>query len=497
MELLNYKTLREAKYSGYVLQDAPVRVLQFGEGNFLRAFVDYFFDVMNEKGAFYGKVMLVQPISQGRAAEINAQEGLYTLYLRGSENGRRIDERRVISSVAGCIDPYSDYDAFLACADNPHLRFIVSNTTEAGIAFDPSCRLDDRPANSFPGKLTQFLYRRWRSGGAGFWILSCELIDNNGRELAACLQRYIKLWNLESEFAAWVARENMFCSTLVDRIVTGYPAKEAADMNEKNGYLDRNLVTAEHFGLWVIEAPDTLYDELPVRASGLPILITPDHTPYKQRKVRILNGAHSGMVLAAYLAGQDIVRDCMHDAVIRRFVDRLIYEEIIPSITTLPHQELCEFAASVADRFENPYIDHRLLDIALNSVSKWRARVLPSLLGYLQEKHAIAPCIAFSFAALIEFYSRGSFVNQKWIAARGKDHYEIRDDQKVLDFFASQHSADERTLVENVCHRTDFWGCDLMEVPGFSDAVITYLSSIRTYGAEKAMEQLLLTRGIL
>ena len=490
MELLNYEVLKKSGYEGYVLEDAPVRVLQFGEGNFLRAFVDYFIDMMNEKGGFHGKVMIVQPIPQGRTAEINAQEGLYTLYLRGSENGQRVDERRVISSVAGCLNPYADYEAFLACAKNPDLRFIASNTTEAGIAFDPSCRFEDRPASSFPGKLTQFLYERWRTGGRGFWILSCELIDNNGRELAACVRRYIELWGLEPEFAAWVERENVFCSTLVDRIVTGYPRRDAEQMNTANGYLDQNLVTAECFGLWVIEAPDSLYNELPVREAGLPILVTPDHTPYKQRKVRILNGAHTGMILGAYLAGQDIVRDCMKDAVIRKFTDRLIFEEIIPSITTLPHDELCAFAASVADRFENPYIDHRLLDIALNSVSKWRARVMPSLLGYLQEKKAVPACISFSFAALLEFYSRGVLADGKFIAQRGADTYEIRDDQAVIDFFAARHDMDVQTLAADACCCEAFWGRDLSQIPGFVDTVSADLQAIRTEGAGAVMEKL-------
>ena len=494
MELLNYEVLRKSNYDGYILQNAPVRVLQFGEGNFLRAFVDYFFDLMNEKADFHGKVMLVQPIAKGRTAEINAQEGLYTLYLRGNENGKCVDEKRVISSVAGCVDPYTDYDAFLECAKNPDLRFIISNTTEAGIAFDASCRFEDRPSASFPGKLTQFLYQRWKNGGKGFWIFSCELIDNNGRELLNCVRRYMALWNLESDFAAWVERENIFCSTLVDRIVTGYPRNEAMQMNEQNGYIDHNLVTAECFGLWVIEASDCLYDELPIRTAGLPIIITPDHTPYKQRKVRILNGAHTGMILGAYLAGQNIVRDCMHDPVIRKFTDRLIFDEIIPSLTTLPYNELRMFAASVTDRFENPYIDHQLLDIALNSVSKWRTRVLPSLVGYLREKGCVPPCIAFSFAALLEFYSRGKLQDGKLTAMRGNDVYEIQDDPTVIAFFAAHHRDKVRTLVEMVCSHEEFWGCDLTNVPGFVDAATSYLEDLRTMGARQVMQKILNTQ---
>ena len=493
MELLCYKTLKSLSYPGYLLENAPVRVLQFGEGNFLRAFVDYFIDIMNEKTGFHGKVLLVQPIPQGRSAEINAQEGLYTLYLRGSKQGQRVDEHRIISSIAGCINPYQEYDAFLACAKNPDLRFLVSNTTEAGIAFDESCRLEDRPAASFPGKLTQFLYERWRNGGRGFWILSCELIDRNGQELKACVQRYIELWHLEPAFADWVEQDNHFCSTLVDRIVTGYPEQDAVQMNRENGYLDRNLVTAECFGLWVIEAPDVLYREFPVREAQLPILVVPDQTPYKQRKVRILNGAHTGMVLGAYLTGQNIVRDCMHDPVIRKFMEQLIFDEIIPSIKTLPQEELRQFAKAVLDRFENPYIDHKLLDIALNSVSKWRARILPSLLSYLHEKKTLPVCLTFSFAALLEFYSRGTLQNGVFRAVRGKDLYEIRDEYAVLAFFAALDAQNIQALTDAACRRKDFWGMDLTEIPGFAEAVATYLANIRENGAFDAMKAVICT----
>ena len=491
MALLSYKTLRDIGYRGYLLEDAPVRVLQFGEGNFLRAFVDYFFDLMNEKGGFNGKVQLIQPIPQGRCAEINAQEGLYTLYLRGSENGEKVDRRRIISAVRGCTDPYRDFDAYLALAEDPNIRFIASNTTEAGIAFDPACSLSDRPAASFPGKLTQLLYRRWQTGGRGFWILSCELIDRNGQALLDCVRQYIALWELPSDFLRWVETENVFCSTLVDRIVTGYPRDEAERMNAANGYTDRNLVTAECFGLWVIEAPDRLCDELPIRQAGLPILVTPDHSPYKTRKVRILNGAHTGMILGAYLAGQDIVRDCMRDPVIRPFLDRLIFQEIIPSITELPRGELREFAASVADRFQNPYIDHRLLDIALNSVSKWRARVLPSLTGFLKNVGFLPPCITFSFAALLEFYSRGRLEEGRMTALRGPDTYEIRDDAPVLQFFDAHRGDAPAELVRAAAARADFWGQDLTALPGFAEAVTTYLSAIREKGAAEAMADIL------
>ena len=233
MKTLSYKTLEELNYDGYLLKEAPERVLQFGEGNFLRAFVDYFIDVMNERAGFNSKIVLVQPIEGGDRIRqfINKQEGLYTLLLRGNENGRKVNDKRVISSVSRCLNPYNEYEEYMACAQNPDLRFIACNTTEAGICYDESCQFEDRPASGYPGKLTQFLYARYQKFGAeegkGFVILSCELIDNNGKELEKCVLQYAKQWNLGDDFTEWIRKENIFCSTLVDRIVTGYPAKEA------------------------------------------------------------------------------------------------------------------------------------------------------------------------------------------------------------------------------------------------------------------------------
>ncbi|MEG2842960.1 MAG: tagaturonate reductase, partial [Ruthenibacterium sp.] len=266
MDKLSYATLKQQGYNGYLLETAPERVLQFGEGNFLRAFVDYFFDIANEKCGFNGKVVLCQPIAQGLADMINTQEGLYTLYLRGFENGKKVNDKRIISSVSRCINPYEDYAALLACAHNPDLRYLASNTTEAGIAFDPACQFDDAPPASFPAKLTRFLFERYTAThgeqGKGFVILSCELIDNNGKELQKCVHQYVDLWKLPAEFAAWIDAENLFCSTLVDRIVTGYPRSEAAALNAENGYEDNLIDTGEVFGFWVIEGPQWLAKEL-------------------------------------------------------------------------------------------------------------------------------------------------------------------------------------------------------------------------------------------
>lgn len=496
MKKLSYNTLNELNYDGYLLREAPERVLQFGEGNFLRAFVDYFIDMMNEKADFNSKVVLVQPIEGGERIRqfINEQEGLYTLFLRGNENGQKVNDKRVISSVSRCLNPYSDYEEYMACAGNPDLRFIACNTTEAGIQYDPSCQFGDRPASSYPAKLTQFMYARYQSfgqeKGKGFVILSCELIDDNGKELEKCVLQYAEQWKLGADFINWIREENIFCSTLVDRIVTGYPAKEAAAICEELGYEDNVIDTGEVFGFWVIEGPDSLKEELPFAKAGLPVLITDDHKPYKQRKVRILNGAHTSMVLGAYLAGQDIVRDCMKDDVIREFMNRTIYEEIIPTLT-LPKQELMDFAKAVTDRFNNPFIDHALLSISLNSTSKWKARVLPSFKGYVEKYGKLPKCITASLAFYIAFYRGVRLDENGFVGVRGNEEYAIKDDKDILEFYDVHKEDDAKTLAGAVLSNQGFWGEDLTKYEGLLEEVAADLEIIREKGAYELMRKCL------
>ncbi len=494
MKKLSYETLKELNYDGYLLEDAPERVLQFGEGNFLRAFVDYFIDIMNETAGFNSKVVLCQPIAPGLADYINEQEGLYTLFLRGFKDGAKVNKKRVISCVSRCLNPYKDFEAVLACADNPDLRFIACNTTEAGITYDPSCKFSDDPADSYPGKLTQFMYRRFQKFGAekgkGFIILSCELIDDNGKELEKCVLKYAKQWALGEDFIAWIKEENIFCSTLVDRIVTGYPRNEASAICEELGYVDNLIDTGEIFGFWVIEGPQSIKDELPVDKANLPILITDNHKPYKQRKVRILNGAHTSFVLGAYLAGQDIVRDCMNDDVIAGFMNQTIYDEIIPTLD-LPKEELEDFAAAVTERFKNPFIDHALLAISLNSTAKWKARVMPSLKGYVERQHALPECITASFAFYIAFYNGHTLTEDGLTATREGSDYTVKDDRDILEFYAAHKDDAVEDLVHAVCTNTHFWGEDLTFIDGFESAVCQTLSQIRTNGAYEVMKSLL------
>lgn len=493
MKQLSYQTLKELGYTGYLLENAPEKVLQFGEGNFLRAFVEHWIDWANERAGWNGKVVAVQPIPQGLAKTINRQEGLYTLYLCGARQGKPVDEKRVISAISRCINPYEEngWEEVLDVARSEALEYIVSNTTEAGIVYQYQPR-GACPPESFPAKLTEVLYARYEAGLPGVAVLSCELIDHNGEELRRCVLRHADDWALGDEFLQWMAREVLFCSTLVDRIVPGRVRDDAllAQMTKENGYQDDLLDVGECFGVWMIEGPETLKNRLPFAQAGAPVSVVPDITPYKLRKVRILNGAHTGFVLAAFLAGFEIVRDCMYDETVRGFMDRMLQQEIIP---TLPPEclEAKEFAASVADRFANPFVDHQLLSIALNSTSKFRARNLPSLLAYRETTGKVPPCLATALAGYLAFYSQKPVrreVDRLIVERPGGGTYPVCDDAAVLDFYEAHAGASAETLVHDALTNELFWGEDLTKVPGLEEAVLTSYGIFETNGALAALQ---------
>ena len=374
-------------------------VLQFGTGNFLRAFADDFLDRMRTAGLYDGRAVIVSPTDSKQVEKLNARGCRYTLLLRGIENGETVSESREIQSVSRAINPYRDFDAFLELARNPDLRVIISNTTEAGIAFDPACRFEDRPPASFPAKLTRFLYERFSLGLQGFLILPCELIDDNAGALVSCVERYAALWALPEAFSAWLAEENDFCGTLVDRIVTGYPADAPADA-------DPLLDAAEPYHLWVIEGDHEA--EFPLKAAGINAIWTADVSPYKKMKVRVLNGLHTSMVFPGMLAGLETVADCMEDPQLLAYLTRLLQRQILP---TLPDSDdVRAFADAVAQRFRNPYLRHRLQSISLNSVSKYRARVLPTLLERTAAEGKTPRAFILSLSALIYWYKTAETV---------------------------------------------------------------------------------------
>ncbi len=436
------------------------RVMQFGEGNFLRGFVEWMIDRLNkENGGDYG-VVLVQPLEKGLVDMINEQDGLYSLYLRGLQKGERIEETRVVECVTRGINPFSDTEEFFACAKNPDLRFIFSNTTEAGIEYKSGQKADNFAELTFPGRLTLFMKKRFDERLRGFILLPCELIDKNGDCLKECVLKYSRDWGFGGEFEQWINEENHFTNTLVDRIVTGYPRDTAAEMEKEFGYLDNVIDTAEIFHLWVIEGDKKYAEEIPFHKIGLNVLWTDDVTPYKKRKVRILNGAHTMMVPAAYLAGLETVKDAMDDELVYSFMKQGMFNEIIPTLD-LPKDELDQFANDVIERFKNPFIKHYLLSIALNSVSKYKVRVLPSVLRYIKDNGSEPKRLVFSLAALIAFYRTDA----------------ANDDAEVMEYMKKASAAD-------ILLKTEYWGEDLSFL---LPSVSRYLDDIEKNGVRKAM----------
>ncbi len=476
----------------------PERVLQFGEGNFLRAFVDWMINGMNKDGKFNGSVVVVQPIPQGLVDMLNEQDGLYTLILRGIQNGEVIDQREVMTAVSRGINPYTQWQQYLETAKNPDMRFIVSNSTEAGIAFVEEAQPVSDCPTSFPAKLTAWLYARCQHfNGAkdkGMIILPCELIDRNGDKLYNCVLKYAELWNLENDFTTWLNDSCAFMVTLVDRIVTGYPRDEAASLCAELGYQDNLLDTGEIFHLWVIEGPGYVKDELPLNECGFNVVWTDNLEPYRTRKVRILNGAHTMTVPAAYLAGVETVRESVEDELISDFMKKGIFTEIIPTLD-LPEDEKAQFAADVLERFRNPFIRHLLLSIALNSVSKYAVRVLPSLLEYQKRTGEIPPALSFGLAALFCLYQGTEIENGSLKCRRAGMEYLIKDELDILVefseawklFYADQ---DADVFCRRLMSNTKWWGCDLTKVPALLETVASGLYEIKQDGMRQALTTL-------
>lgn len=433
-------------------------IIQFGTGNFLRGFADYFVDKLNKENLYGGEIVIVSPTNSKTVDVLNEQNCKYNLYLRGIENGKEICERTEINSITRAINPYKDYDAFIDLARNPDFRFIISNTTEAGIAFDESNNFNDKPAVSFPGKLTRLLYERYKCGLNGFVILACELIENNGSELKNCVMKYARLWELGEAFMKWLDDENHFCNTLVDRIVTGYPKEEAERLWSEIGWTDKLLDAAEIFHLWVIEGD--FENEFPLKCAGVNVIWTDDASPYKKRKVRVLNGAHTSMVFPALLCGIETVGDCLKDEQISAYLKKCLFEYIIPMLGE--SDENIDFANSVLERFANPYIKHQLKSIALNSISKFAVRVLPTVLDWKKAHGEYPKVFALSMAALIEYYKP----------------FKVSDDEKSVAFIKEND-------IQKIVSNSSLWGADINDMSG--DVTAAY-ETIKNVGIREAIK---------
>ena len=462
-----------------ITETLPIKVVQFGEGNFLRAFVDFVIDKLNKEANFNAGVAVIQPLAGGLVELLNEQDGLYNLFMKGVKQGEEIQEQRTISCVQKGINPYKDYDEYLKLAEEESLEFIISNTTEAGIAYDESDTLEGTPHNSFPAKLTALLYKRFQhfkgDKAKGLTIIPCELINYNADTLKKIILQYAELWELESDFVNWINNSNSFHNTLVDRIVPGYPKDDIESYQSKLELEDKLIVSAEVFLLWVIEGGEELKAKIPFDQIDENILVVEDMQPYRTRKVRILNGAHTTMVPFSLLFGNETVKETVDHEFTGAFVREAIFNEIIPTLS-LPEEELKTFAEEVLDRFRNPFIKHQLASIALNSVSKFKVRVLPSLLAYENKCNRLPLHLTFAFACLIRFY-RGEWNNQT---------LPINDDESVmaeLKRIWELHSYQE--ISEQALKNEKFWDQDLTRVPGLKDQVAMALELIETKGIEE------------
>ena len=480
MERLNRKNAPEAK-------TYTEKVIQFGEGNFLRAFIDWIIWKTNQKTDFNASVVVVQPIEKGMVDMLNEQDGLYHLNLQGLDNGQPVDSVELIDVISRGINPYRDFDKYLALAEQEEIRFVISNTTEAGIAFDPACKLDDAPASSYPGKLTQLLYHRFLhfqgDMSKGLIIFPCELIFLNGKELKRCIREYIKLWNLGEEFSNWFENACGVYCTLVDRIVPGYPRDTAAQLCERAGYQDNLLDKAEIFHLWVIEAPAEVAAEFPADKAGLHVLFVPSEAPYHERKVTLLNGPHTVLSPVGYLSGLNTVKECCEDPLIGKFVHKVMFEELMQTLN-LPMEELLQFASDVMDRFRNPFVKHFVTSIMLNSFPKYKTRDLPGLKTYLERRGELPKGLVLGLAAIISYYKGGK---------RGEDEIVPNDDPAIIQLLRDLWaSGDVRKVAEGVLSASDLiWGEDLNLIPGLTDALAADLEIILKDGMRAAVESIL------
>jgi tagaturonate reductase len=456
----------------------PIKVVQFGEGNFLRAFVDYAFHRLNNEVDFNAGIAVVQPLKEGMVNMINDQDGLYTLFMNGIKKGEKIQDIQLISNIVKAINPYSDFADYLALAKEPALQFIVSNTTEAGIEFLDTDTPDMQPPAAFPAKLTLLLHERFKhfngEASKAVTIIPCELIDYNSETLKKCILQYCDLWNLDAAFKKWVSKDCTYHSTLVDRIVPGYPRAEIEEYNNKLDYQDNLIVAAEPFFLWAIEGGDDLKAKLPFDKTDLNVKIVDDIRPFKMIKVRILNGAHTAMVPVSLLFGNKLVMETVNGDFTGPFVDNVIAE--ISETLPMDKNEITAYAEEVMDRFRNPFIKHALADIALNSISKFKVRVLPSLLGYYKTTKKLPTSLTFSLACLIQFY-KGTWNNET---------LPVKDTPELVEAFKKAWElGNVESVVASVLANTDFWDEDLNKVEGLSQALVHALKEIEANGIQQ------------
>lgn len=478
MKLLNKETAKKTV--------RPERIIQFGEGNFLRAFADWMIHKMNQETDFNGNVVVVQPIENGMIDMLNKQDNLYHVNLQGIDKGEKVNDLVLVDAISRSLNPYTDFDAFLKLAEQPEMRFVISNTTEAGITFDSACKLEDQPASSYPGKLTQLLYHRYKTfdgdPSKGLIIFPCELIFLNGHKLKEVIYQYIDLWNLEDEFKVWFNEACGVYATLVDRIVPGFPRHEINEIKERLQYDDNLVVQAEIFHLWVIEAPQAIADEFPADKAGLNVLFVPSEEPYHERKVTLLNGPHSVLSPVAYLSGINIVRDACEHPIVGKYVKKVMFDELMETLN-LPKDELEQFANDVLDRFNNPFVDHDVTSIMLNAFPKYATRDLPGLKVFLERKGKLPEGLVLGLAAIITYYKGGKRADGAEIKAN--------DATEIMDLLSQLWATnDTQKIAEGVLGAEFIWQENLNNIPGLTEKVKGYLDAIQEKGMLEVVQSI-------
>ncbi len=456
------------------LPNYPTKVIQFGEGNFLRAFIDWQIQQMNKKNIFNGGVAIVQPLNVGRTHQLDDQDDLYTVLLEGKLDGLKIKSNEIIENINKTVRPYENYDSYLSLAENDDIQIIISNTTEAGIAFDVDDKLEDSPQKSYPGKLTALLYKRFKLNKSGFYIVPCELINHNGDVLKKIIIKYAKLWNLGPDFINWINNSNKFYSTLVDRIVPGYPADQIEEIQNRLGYRDDNIVKAEPFMLFVIEGDEELEKVFPLKKAGLNVVFTNNLQPYRDRKVSLLNGPHTSMNILGQLMGIRTVTEVMNNKVLYQFISDEMQKEIMPTIN-LSDKKLMLYSDQVKERFDNPFIEHELKSIGLNSISKIKTRLLPILKKDIEEFDEIPSRITLVLAAYIYVYSMQSEITPQ-------------DTNDVLEKF--RELSKSSNYIELILSNEYLWGEDLTSYPELLRQVINDINLINEYGVKRVIEKI-------
>ena len=476
----------ELKRANFSANRYPEKIIQFGDGNFLRGFVEWIVWTMNEKANFNASVVVVKPRPGGSLELLDSQDGLYHLNLQGVQNGEEVDRMELMDVISRGLNPYQDFDAYLQLAENPEIRFVVSNTTEAGIVFDPDCSLEDKPGSSFPAKLTQLLFHRYQyfhgAADKGLMILPCELIFHNGVVLKKCIEQHITAWELDEGFRYWFQTACAVYSTLVDRIVPGFPKDSIDELWQRVQVKDQLLVQSEIYHLWVIEAPASLSDEFPADKAGLNVHFVPDEKPYHERKVTLLNAPHTLLAPVGYLSGLDTVKEIVEHEVLGQYVRKAMFDELMITLE-LPKDELIAFGEDVLERFRNPFVKHFVTSIMLNSFAKFRARELPALKIYLEKTGKLPSTLVLGLAGIITCYKGDS---------RGENTVGPNDDPVILGLVKELWSTGcIDNLVTKILSFEFIWGEDLNLISGLNAQLSENIKRIQEIGMLETVKLIL------